>query len=502
MLRSKLYTALLVAILSVAAFLRLYRLPQTLEFLSDQGRDALIVSRIFTEFDPVFIGPTTSVGNLYLGPGYYYFMLPWLWLSYPSPVGPAIAVAILGVITTWLIIRWGTHLVGRRAALFAGCIYALSAVMVQYNRFSWNPNIAPFLSLVLVWSLYQTLNKRPRYWLVVGLSLALLLQTHYLSLLVLPVVGLVALWQLYDRRSMALFGVQLAAAALFIASFLPLVLFDIKHGWVNLRGFQAMLSGPEHFNTAQVSVIARVLEILKETHGRGMHIFFEITIGQWRTLNSLLLVLVIVVIGAYLVRARYQRKGAVQYLTGVMLLSLFVVVSILGTAAYEHSIFHHYIAYLYPVSALLLGFVIDQLIRWQRFVGGALGLAFFGYLLVHNQPLLTTMLTAPGQIDSVRSTAAHIYDLVGPDEQYMIVLFSETGDFEGLKYRYFLSTTDRPPVPDSEKVSAPTIVTIIEPGMDVDPLNTPVYELVLFSPESTETFQTHDDGPELRIYRR
>ena len=100
------YVAL--AIMLIGGFLRLYRVPDTLMFLGDQGRDALIVARIFKEFDPVLIGPVTSVGNLYLGPLYYYFMLPFLWLSYPSPLGPVYAVAIFSTLNLFLLYH-GRH---------------------------------------------------------------------------------------------------------------------------------------------------------------------------------------------------------------------------------------------------------------------------------------------------------------------------------------------------------------------------------------------------------
>lgn len=81
-------TADWVAVVLVAAafFLRFYNLEDSQQFLGDQGRDAIVVSRMFVEKDPVFIGPITSVGDIYLGPLYYYFMLPFLWLSYPSPM--------------------------------------------------------------------------------------------------------------------------------------------------------------------------------------------------------------------------------------------------------------------------------------------------------------------------------------------------------------------------------------------------------------------------------
>ena len=89
-------------IVAIAAFLRFYNLKDSLMFQGDQGRDALVVSQIFQELDPVFIGPVTSIGNMYLGPFYYYFMLPFLFLSYPSPMGPVYAVAGLGLVTVVL----------------------------------------------------------------------------------------------------------------------------------------------------------------------------------------------------------------------------------------------------------------------------------------------------------------------------------------------------------------------------------------------------------------
>ncbi|KKR70154.1 MAG: hypothetical protein UU12_C0028G0008, partial [Candidatus Woesebacteria bacterium GW2011_GWA2_40_7b] len=94
---------LLLIILAVAAFFRLYKIDQYMTFLGDEGRDVIIVRRIFTEVHPPLIGPGTSVGNMYLGPLYYYMMAPALLLANFSPVGPAVMVVILGVLTVFLI---------------------------------------------------------------------------------------------------------------------------------------------------------------------------------------------------------------------------------------------------------------------------------------------------------------------------------------------------------------------------------------------------------------
>src|SRR5690606_1860436 len=105
----------LVLILIVAAVVRYYNIHYTVIFQGDQGRDAEIVSRIFKHADLIAIGPTTSVGNLYLGPLYYYFVMPFLWLSYPSPFGPVYAMAAVGVAFVCLMFWWGRELLDERA---------------------------------------------------------------------------------------------------------------------------------------------------------------------------------------------------------------------------------------------------------------------------------------------------------------------------------------------------------------------------------------------------
>ena len=164
-------------------------------FEGDQGRDALVVSKIFKEGDLVFIGPVTSVGNMYLGPFYYYFMLPFLWLSYPSPLGPVYAVALVNILAVYLIYKLGSKMFGQKVGILAAFFFGLSQVSVTYSRFSWNPNLAPFFSLLIIYFNWKAL-KKPKFWLAVLASFAALIQLHYLTLLAAASAGLTWLWQL------------------------------------------------------------------------------------------------------------------------------------------------------------------------------------------------------------------------------------------------------------------------------------------------------------------
>ena len=134
----------LLAILAVGAFLRLYRIGEYMTFLGDEGRDVIVVRRLLVNFDPILVGPGTSIGNMYLGPIYYYMIAPFLWLFNYSPVGPSVMVALFSVATiflTWFVAReW----FGKLAAFVAALFFAVSPTTIIFSKSSWNPNIMPF----------------------------------------------------------------------------------------------------------------------------------------------------------------------------------------------------------------------------------------------------------------------------------------------------------------------------------------------------------------------
>src|SRR5438270_11564429 len=95
---------LVIFILVIAAFLRLYKIADYMTFLGDEGRDVLVVYNIL-HGHLTLLGPTSSVGGFFLGPIYYYFMAPFLLLFHYNPVGPAVMVALFGVVTVWFVYK-------------------------------------------------------------------------------------------------------------------------------------------------------------------------------------------------------------------------------------------------------------------------------------------------------------------------------------------------------------------------------------------------------------
>lgn len=495
---------IVIGLIAIAVFTRFYNLADTVQFLGDQGRDALVVSRIFTAGDPVFIGPVTSVGNMYLGPLYYYFMLPFLWLSYPSPIGPVYAVAALGVLTVFLMYWLGKEMLGEKVAVLAAALYTFSTTATLLARFSWNPNPAPLVSLVMLWAIYRALKKSPWYWVAVTLCFAVLIQLHYITLLSGASFGIIWLYQLIQllkkpskQHTVALTTMVKATVVsglLLALSTVPLMLFDWKHNWLNAKAFLNLFLGEDTFKVA-TSESNRAVRAVTESHGRAIHILFEITLGKIRNLNETLLPLAGVGV-AYIMFQAKKRKHAV----GEAIILVFLLVGIAGIALYEHSVYDHYIAYLFPVTFFLLSILLVEVAR-IRLIGVLLAstfLAYYVYVNVISLPLGDT----GWRIADIERTSAAIAERVSAGEKYNLVLLSETGDIDAQNYRYYLSTTETPPVLMEDRGSVETLFIINEDRALERVVDSPIYEIVVFpNKEAVEVFEI-PGGPEITVLKK
>src|SRR6266498_1836061 len=148
---------ILVLIVLLAAFLRLYRISDYMTFLGDEGRDVLVAKGIL-EGNLTLLGPRASAGDFFTGPIYYYMMAPFLWLFRLDPVGPAVMVALFGVATVFLVYFVGKEFFNKKTGLIAAALYAVSPLVLVYSRSSWNPNTVPFFALLTMYMLYKAIT--------------------------------------------------------------------------------------------------------------------------------------------------------------------------------------------------------------------------------------------------------------------------------------------------------------------------------------------------------
>ncbi len=493
---NKLISIILGLCIIFGTFIRFYNLKDSLMFQGDQGRDALIVSRIFTQKDLVFVGPVTSVGNMYLGPIYYYFMLPFLWITYPSPMGPVYAIATLSMVTSLLCFYIGYKLFNKTTGLIACIFYTFSHLSVTHARFSWNPNPTPLITLLTIYFLNKTF-KNKKYWMYVAICLAILIQLHYFALLIVAGSGLIWLYQIKNASKKIeeiknIIEYTIKSIIIVFTFNIPLILFDIKNNFLNWQAFIKIFSKEQSFTLpSDYNFFDKIFYLIRTFLHTSQQLFIEIFYSDI-SFNLLFIIISLFLMGLVYKNHSKNKKN-------LNILTILFLTSNLGASLYRHEIHDHYIIYLIPIVGLFYGLIVNNI--WNRISGKIITIILiFAFLYTNFQyyPLSSMGWT----IDDQQLVTKKIYDHLNKNEKYNLVLLSESQDFYGMNYRYFLSTTDKKPLSIYEFDQAETLVIINENQKNIDVTSLPVYEITSFPNKKIDDQFSINEGPTIIILRK
>lgn len=382
------------SVLALAAFFRLWKIEGYMTFLGDEGRDALVIKDMLVNHHFPFIGPPTSIGNIYLGPIYYYMMAAPMALSWLNPVAAAMQVAIIGVATVWLIYYLGKQWFGAKAGLIASLLYAISPVTIYYSRSSWNPNPAPFFALLAILGMYKAHHSRNFLWLsLTGFGVAGAAQMHYLALILIPIMGVLwslEVWRRLNKKVSAKFFVRgtLTGILIFLILMSPLVIFDLRHNFLNYRAIS------EFFLNRETTVNVNPFNSLSRT----FPIYNHNLVGRYITVENQFLTPVISVLA--LVPFLFFRTWS------VLALGVWLGVGILGLSLYKQSIYDHYLGFLNPAPYILLASLISLRKKWIAW--GAVSLSLIlAFLNLSKNPLL---LPANNQLERTQNIAQFVIE--------------------------------------------------------------------------------------------
>lgn len=423
-------TITLLVIIFLAAFLRLYKIDQYMTFLGDEGRDAIIVRRLLVEFDPILVGPGTSIGNMYLGPLYYYLIAPALFLANLSPVGPSVFVALIGVITVWMVWYITRSWFGKAAGIIASLVYALSPTVIVYSTSSWNPNVMPFFALICIWAIWKLWNSGSYKWLLVlGVSFAFVMQSHYLGLLLVPVLALFWILTLFKvRRSKKdlykLLKSSFASLAIFIVLMSPLVIFDARHGWRNFSAMKTFFSERQTTVSAKPwSALPNIIPIWEDVSTRllaGRTEWF----GMWMAGGLIVAGVFVYFRGQF---ARAQKRA-------LFLIVIWLIAALVGLGLYKQEIYDHYYGFFFPAPYILLGAVISKF--WQKsFLSKVLFIGVFG-LVVYVSLINNPFRFPPAKHLQRTKDVAQIIREASNDEKFNLAVVAERNYEDG--YQYYL----------------------------------------------------------------
>jgi 4-amino-4-deoxy-L-arabinose transferase-like glycosyltransferase len=354
-----------IGLIVLAAALRLPELATRGTWDGDQGHDMLVLRALVRDGVIPLLGPPTSIGDVHHGAWYYYLLAPAAALTGgDSPLAVVFLIALAGiaaVAVTWWLAR---SMAGPLAGFVAGLAMAISPASIDESTFIWNPNLIGLSSAVALagaWHAWTT--RRPVWWLVAAVGVAVTMQCHVLGVTLLPIVGALLVADVrrrassVERRALVRFG--LAGLAMIAISFLPLVVHELTTNFVEVQAalayFRAGGEPPSEGPVGRFLLIGtRVVSwplvglIVDGVVAAVISLVVVISIGVWRSIWG---------IGGELTATRWLGLGLLWTSVALTFVSPSLAVVIRGLPN------DHYHAFADPMVFVLVGIGIAALWR-------------------------------------------------------------------------------------------------------------------------------------------
>lgn len=434
-------------------FLRFYRLRELTTFGGDQGIDYQFVAQMILTQKLHLLGPITHVG-IYLGPLYYYLLIPFFLLFRFDPIAAPFFFALVGTCTVGLVYILARMVL--RSNLFAfltALLYAVSPVILESSRAPSQPHLIPFFATLLLISMMRIIEKKDKWWdwAAIGISLGSTIQFHFLAFPLWIFVSAI----LFFRRDRIFWLIVPAVILLF-----PWILFEIRNNFFISHQVLAFL-GTGEINASPLAMPIRFLDLSWFSVSRLVAIDSQfLTIG----------VLVSIIAGTILLWKNNLYN----------LLFAYTVLNLFGIALYKNPFSNHYISAVYPSIVILATTGIISV--FPKRVAALLLILFIIINLVRDDPFRNHGYTMPDELTTsvIQQISATIASDAGTTK--FEVASTLDGDTRAQPYRYVLFAVHRKPVMPVESYPEAEVLYVIARNNGQEILRNPVWEISSAAP--------------------
>lgn len=287
-------------------------------FTFDQARDIIWVKNQVDFFRPYLIGPWGSLAGVYFGPLWYWLLtIPFVIFS-GNPVGVTLfnATLVFGsiLLAAWLFKK---HL--PKTAIFIILLGFWSPAVHGIASFAFSQHLLMLLTLLFIYSLTQVLlNSSQKHFILSFLWASLMFHAEPpISIFSLPTIFVVAYFSGSLKKFFKL-KIVLMSLLIFVLPFLPQIIFEIRHNFIQLRSIVSYFQGNN-------KSLGDILPFYKRILDRSYKFFevFRLTVFQKSKIVSLLLVLLVFFYRKILTKNKFGKaflKTSFIYLVNLMII--------------------------------------------------------------------------------------------------------------------------------------------------------------------------------------
>lgn len=385
---------LLIIILGLAFIFRFYRLNDWLIFGMDQENEALIIQNILSGKHFPAIGLSISDTGVYRGPFILYLFAIIQAIFRGNPIGGAVVASLLGIITTFTVYIVGKKMYSQRVGFFASFFYGSSFLISYYDRQFWNPSLIPLMSILIGFCIYRILKGNLRIIPFTFFLFGISLHAHISVMIFFPLI----IMTLFKKRREIPVKFLILSLLLFLITQIPLIIFDLRHNFINTKAILSLFSGSKNAIIQHTSISERLI-LSASTLGRVVALPPEVDLfvesGQCKELlpfrkNPYPELIVLAIGGIGIFRVKFNRikqlsdKNVPQIrdYTAKNVLFLIFLLTAGFILFYNRQLFEYYFLYLFPWISIVFGLSLDFM--WQKEFGKFVAIPILFLFLILN----------------------------------------------------------------------------------------------------------------------
>jgi len=431
-----------ILILLIATFiLRIIRIEELFYFTYDESIPAFVARRLILWQHIPLIGGVTPF-NFHLAPYFYWFYAAILFFGKLNPIVWGYASAAIALITTFLMFVVGKVFGSKKIAATAAIFWTFSYLANVYDRHLWALYWAPLVSLLVLYCLYKIIKGHEKFVYFLGATIALSIHADPSNLVFLVLA--VFVWIIYKlpiKKSTFL------ALGLILFSFLPLVVFDLRHNFANTRPVVEFWKQGRNTPGFEIQKFIDNSLVFPQALTRLIYTFGDNEISKqysycrtfvqekYQALPPILVFLSLIVLIGFVVWAyRKNQRNVGWRLVALLLILYFIGIQLYGTI-FRADIFEHYITGIFAVFLLIFAKIVSLLPRnlWL------LALALFVTFNLHKLLTAQNSMGLKVKKDAIQFTMQEV-----GDKDFSLDSLSTCWKYSG--YRYLFAVFGREPV--------------------------------------------------------
>jgi hypothetical protein len=216
-------------------FFRFNNLTERISFDRDHERDAMAVRQILIEKKPVLLGhQADNERGFFMAPYHFYSLAPFYLLGKMNPMNAIKSYVIFhNILFIAMLLCFLKKILGNWQTSIFLLLVAINPLMITYQSTAWNPSVIP-TGIILYWYVFYLAykNNRLKYYIILGIIVGVFTNFHFQFIFqAIPILLLL----MQNFRLKEFLKKSVAFGLLFIFTFFPIFIFDLRHDFLNLR---------------------------------------------------------------------------------------------------------------------------------------------------------------------------------------------------------------------------------------------------------------------------